>query len=66
MIDKSVHRYVEYLTQEDIDLIYLAIIYLSENIFEAEEALDVEIQKSRVELLLAKLELDHEFVAEKL
>lgn len=66
MIDKRIQPYMEYLTRDDIDLIYQAVVYLSENIHDAENQLDVEIDSRKLDLLFAKLELDHEYLADKL
>jgi len=65
-IVKDVRKYTEYLTPQDIELIYLAVIYLIDNVDDAENQLNVEINKNQVDVLLAKLELDHNYLADKI
>lgn len=66
MITKDIRKYTEYLTFEDIELIYSAIVYLIDNVDDAENQLDIEINKKQVDVLLAKLELDHNYLADKI
>lgn len=65
-MNKEIVPYVELLTKKDIELLQHMAAFSMDYIQSFEEHLDVAIDDSELELLYAKLFLDHDFIAKKL
>lgn len=65
-MNKEIVPYVELLTKKDIELLQHMAAFSMDYIQLFEEHLDIAIDDSELELLYAKLLLDHDFIAKKL
>ena len=65
-MNKEILPYVELLTKKEIEMLQHMAAFSIDYIQLFEEHLDVEIDDSEIELLYAKLLLDHDFIAKKL